>query len=90
MLTTLLVATWANHSMFHFATLEYDGLGERFGNRVVGTGERLYFDPITSRKPGRYLRNMQQLNCQSNGSLCKFPEVVKDLTLSFFMFQSHT
>lgn len=31
--------------MFHSATFDYDGLGERFGNRVVGIGERPYFDP---------------------------------------------
>lgn len=78
----MLLAIWDNGSIFHFATFEYDGLGERFGNRVLSSGERLYFDSIASRKPGRYLRNMQQLHYQSNGSLYKLPEVVKDLTLT--------
>ena len=31
--------------MFHSATFDYDGLGERFGNRVVGIGEPPYLDP---------------------------------------------
>lgn len=31
--------------MFHAATFDYDGLGERFGNRAVGVGERPYLDP---------------------------------------------
>jgi hypothetical protein len=26
--------------VFHTATFDYDGLGERFGNRAVGIGER--------------------------------------------------
>ena len=31
--------------MFHCATFDYDGLGERNGNRAVGIGEQPYFDP---------------------------------------------
>ena len=31
--------------MFHTATFDYDGLGERFGNRAVGIGEKPFFDP---------------------------------------------
>jgi hypothetical protein len=31
--------------VFHTATFDYEGLGERFGNRVVGIGERPYLDP---------------------------------------------
>ncbi|KAF4976588.1 hypothetical protein FZEAL_6766 [Fusarium zealandicum] len=38
------VAIWDNRSAFHSATCDYGGLGERFGNRVVGVGERPYFD----------------------------------------------
>lgn len=38
------VAIWDNRSVFHSATFDYDGLGDRFGNRVVGIGERPYFD----------------------------------------------
>ncbi|KAF7560160.1 hypothetical protein G7046_g4004 [Stylonectria norvegica] len=38
------LAIWDNRSVFHSATLDYDGLGDRFGNRVVGVGERPYLD----------------------------------------------
>ncbi|SPJ71412.1 related to taurine dioxygenase [Fusarium torulosum] len=38
------VAIWDNRSAFHCATADYDGLGDRFGVRVVGVGERPYFD----------------------------------------------
>lgn len=38
-------AIWDNRSVFHSATYDYDGLGERFGNRAVGVGERPFFDP---------------------------------------------
>ncbi|CAO2658354.1 Nn.00g060770.m01.CDS01 [Neocucurbitaria sp. VM-36] len=38
-------AIWDNRSAFHSATFDYDGLGERFGNRAVGIGEAPYFDP---------------------------------------------
>ncbi|KAJ4258726.1 hypothetical protein NW762_007812 [Fusarium torreyae] len=38
------IAIWDNRSVFHSATADYDGLGDRFGNRVVGVGERPYFD----------------------------------------------
>lgn len=34
------LAIWDNRSVFHTATFDYDGLGERFGNRAVGIGER--------------------------------------------------
>ena len=36
--------------MFHTATFDYEGLGERFGNRVVGIGERPYLDPNSESK----------------------------------------
>ena len=38
-------AIWDNRSVFHSATFDYDGLGERFGNRAVGIGEAPYLDP---------------------------------------------
>ncbi|KAG8624694.1 hypothetical protein KVT40_007761 [Elsinoe batatas] len=38
------IAIWDNRSVFHSATFDYDGLGERFGNRAVGIGERPYHD----------------------------------------------
>ncbi|KAF2847459.1 taurine dioxygenase family protein [Plenodomus tracheiphilus IPT5] len=39
------LAIWDNRSAFHSATNDYEGLGERFGNRAVGIGEVPYFDP---------------------------------------------
>ncbi|WAO85907.1 TauD domain-containing protein [Fusarium falciforme] len=44
------IAIWDNRSVFHSATFDYDGLGDRFGNRVVGVGERPYFDPKSASK----------------------------------------
>ncbi|PYH93860.1 alpha-ketoglutarate-dependent sulfonate dioxygenase [Aspergillus ellipticus CBS 707.79] len=39
------IAIWDNRSAFHTATFDYEGLGERFGHRAVGIGERPYLDP---------------------------------------------
>lgn len=39
------IAIWDNRCTFHNATFDYDGLGERSGNRAVGVGERPFFDP---------------------------------------------
>ncbi len=39
------IAIWDNRSVFHTATFDYAEHGERFGNRVVGLGERPYLDP---------------------------------------------
>ncbi|RBA13599.1 TfdA family Taurine catabolism dioxygenase TauD [Fusarium proliferatum] len=39
------IAIWDNRSVFHTATFDYMGYGERFGNRAVGIGEVAYFDP---------------------------------------------
>ncbi|KAF5010303.1 hypothetical protein FDECE_3553 [Fusarium decemcellulare] len=44
------IAIWDNRSVFHSATFDYDGLGDRFGNRVVGIGERPYFDEKSGSK----------------------------------------
>lgn len=52
-LTILLPAIWDNRSVFHTATFDYDGQGDRFGNRAVGLGEKPYLDPqSTSRRDG--------------------------------------
>ncbi len=40
-----MTAIWDNRSVFHTATYDYKGEGDRFGNRAVGLGERPYFDP---------------------------------------------
>ena len=39
------LAVWDNRSVYHAATPDYEGLGEREGHRVVGIGERPYLDP---------------------------------------------
>ncbi|OKL62723.1 hypothetical protein UA08_01897 [Talaromyces atroroseus] len=39
------IAIWDNRSVFHSATFDYEGLGERFGHRTVGIGEKPYLDP---------------------------------------------
>jgi len=39
------IAIWDNRSVFHTATYDYEGLGERFGNRAVGLGEKPFLDP---------------------------------------------
>ncbi|KAK4461317.1 hypothetical protein QBC42DRAFT_252593 [Cladorrhinum samala] len=44
------IAIWDNRSVFHRATFDYMDLGERSGNRAVGIGEILYFDPESKSK----------------------------------------
>ncbi|KAI0171737.1 taurine catabolism dioxygenase [Hypoxylon sp. FL1284] len=44
------LAIWDNRSVFHTATFDYDGLGERFGNRAVGIGEAPFLDPNSMSK----------------------------------------
>lgn len=39
------LAIWDNRSVFHAATPDYDGLGDRAGVRAVSLGERPYHDP---------------------------------------------
>jgi hypothetical protein len=40
-----IIAIWDNRSVFHCATFDFDGFGDRSGNRAVGVGEVPYFDP---------------------------------------------
>ncbi|KAF2474921.1 taurine catabolism dioxygenase [Lindgomyces ingoldianus] len=45
------LAIWDNRSVYHTATFDYFGLGERTGQRAVSLGERPYLDPSsTSRR----------------------------------------
>ena len=45
------LAIWDNRSVFHAATPDYEGLGERLGHRTVSLGERPYLDvESTSRR----------------------------------------
>jgi len=39
------IAIWDNRSVFHTATHDIEGQGERYGVRTVSIGERPYFDP---------------------------------------------
>ncbi|PKY00218.1 taurine catabolism dioxygenase [Aspergillus campestris IBT 28561] len=39
------LAIWDNRSVYHAATWDYENIGPRTGHRVVGLGERPYFDP---------------------------------------------
>ncbi|KAL8731119.1 MAG: hypothetical protein Q9166_003648 [cf. Caloplaca sp. 2 TL-2023] len=39
------VAIWDNRCVYHAATPDYEGLGERLGHRAVGLGEKPYLDP---------------------------------------------
>jgi alpha-ketoglutarate-dependent taurine dioxygenase len=39
------LAIWDNRSVFHTATYDIEGQGERYGVRAVSIGERPYFDP---------------------------------------------
>ncbi|KAK3075314.1 hypothetical protein LTR53_001515 [Teratosphaeriaceae sp. CCFEE 6253] len=39
------IAIGDNRSVFHNATYDFDGLGDRHGNRAVGLGEKPFFDP---------------------------------------------
>ena len=54
-----MTAIWDNRSAFHTATHDYEGLGERFGNRAVGIGEAPYLDP-NSRSRTEVLAERQQ------------------------------
>lgn len=40
-------AIWDNRSVFHTATLDYEGYGDRNGVRAVGIGERPYVEPAS-------------------------------------------
>jgi len=44
----MISAIWDNRSVFHSATYDCDGIGDRFGNRAVGIGEKPYLDPNSS------------------------------------------
>ncbi|KFA60620.1 hypothetical protein S40285_07931 [Stachybotrys chlorohalonatus IBT 40285] len=44
------IAIWDNRSVFHSATFDYLHIGDRFGVRVVGIGERPYHDPASKSK----------------------------------------
>ncbi|KAH7381437.1 hypothetical protein DE146DRAFT_637174 [Phaeosphaeria sp. MPI-PUGE-AT-0046c] len=59
------IAIWDNRSVFHSATFDYEGLGERFGNRAVGIGEAPYLDPASRSRTEYLAENTQTLVKQS-------------------------
>jgi alpha-ketoglutarate-dependent taurine dioxygenase len=59
-------AIWDNRSVFHTATFDYDGQGERFGNRAVGLGERPYFDPQSHSRREDLKRRSESVNVRLN------------------------
>lgn len=48
------LAIWDNRSVFHTATFDYEGLGERTGNRAVGIGERYVLSFIFSTRVSKF------------------------------------
>ena len=42
---TISIAIWDNRSVFHTATDDLEGQGERYGVRAVSVGEKPFFDP---------------------------------------------
>lgn len=59
------VAIWDNRSVYHAATPDYDGLGERLGHRAVGIGEKPFLD-VGSKSRQEALR---ELSKEGNGSV---------------------
>jgi alpha-ketoglutarate-dependent taurine dioxygenase len=46
------LAIWDNRSVFHTATYDIEGQGERYGVRAVSIGEKPYFDPESRSRTG--------------------------------------
>lgn len=64
-------AIWDNRSAFHSATFDYEGLGERFGNRAVGIGEVPYFDPHSQSRTEALAKSQQENEVPSEGKVEK-------------------
>ena len=62
------VAIWDNRSVYHAATPDYEGLGERLGHRAVSIGERPYLDPA-SKSRREALREVLEVIGSKGGSL---------------------
>ncbi|KAF2656077.1 taurine dioxygenase family protein [Lophiostoma macrostomum CBS 122681] len=54
------LAIWDNRSVFHSATFDYEGLGDRFGHRAVGIGEEPYFDPKSNSRTEGLAGNIER------------------------------
>lgn len=53
------VAIWDNRSVYHAATPDYEGLGERLGHRAVSIGEKPYLD-VRSKSRQEALRELSE------------------------------
>ena len=60
------IAIWDNRSVFHCATFDYDGLGERHGNRAVGIGERPYLDSESASRSEALSKESEALKGNGN------------------------
>lgn len=58
------VAIWDNRSVYHAATPDYEGLGERLGHRAVSIGERPYLDVQSKSR----LEALRELSKEGNES----------------------
>ncbi|CAD0012724.1 unnamed protein product [Aureobasidium pullulans] len=65
------IAIWDNRSAFHSATFDYEGLGERFGNRAVGIGEVPYLDPNSQSRTEALAKSQQSVEATSEGKVEK-------------------
>jgi hypothetical protein len=64
-------AIWDNRSAFHSATFDYEGLGERFGNRAVGIGEVPYLDPNSQSRTVALAKSQQDTEAPFEGKIDK-------------------
>lgn len=71
-----MTAIWDNRSAFHSATFDYNGLGERFGNRAVGIGEVPYLDP-NSRSRTEELEERRAANVEKTEKTTEFTGTVE-------------
>ncbi|MCJ1380108.1 hypothetical protein MMC17_003211 [Xylographa soralifera] len=55
------VAIWDNRSVYHAATPDYEGLGERLGHRAVSIGERPYLDPASKSRREALREDLENL-----------------------------
>lgn len=65
------IAIWDNRSAFHSATFDYEGLGERFGNRAVGIGEVPYLDPNSQSRTAALAKRQLNQNAGFEGKTDK-------------------
>ena len=55
------LAIWDNRSVYHAATPDYEGIGERLGHRAVSLGEKPYLDPQSRSRTEALREEAQEL-----------------------------